>query len=48
MSRGAIVPTGSGKSAIHANLEKLPDAAAREAMRARLHAALERLVAAAG
>ncbi|HVL98922.1 MAG TPA: SRPBCC domain-containing protein [Egibacteraceae bacterium] len=38
----------SGRTAVSAHLEKLPDAAAREAMRARWRAALERIVAAAG
>ena len=37
----------SGKTAIQAHLEKLPDAEAREAMRERLREALERIVAAA-
>ncbi|MDQ3610035.1 MAG: SRPBCC domain-containing protein [Actinomycetota bacterium] len=36
---------GSGKTAIHAHLEKLPDADAREAMRARWREALERIAA---
>jgi uncharacterized protein YndB with AHSA1/START domain len=35
--------SGSGKTAIHAHLEKLPDADAREAMRKRWREALERL-----
>lgn len=37
----------SGKTAIHAQLEKLPDADAREAMRKRWREALERLAMAA-
>ncbi len=36
-----------GKTAIHAQVDRLPDAEAREAMRARWRAALERLVASA-
>jgi uncharacterized protein YndB with AHSA1/START domain len=43
-----LAETGSGKTAIQAHLEKLPDADAREAMRARWREALERIVAAAG
>ena len=39
--------TESGKTAIQADLEKLPDADAREAMRARWREALERIAAAA-
>lgn len=39
--------SGSGKTAIHAHLEKLPDAGAREAMRKRWREALERIAAAA-
>jgi uncharacterized protein YndB with AHSA1/START domain len=39
--------SGSGKTAIHAHLEKLPDADAREAMREHWREALERIVAAA-
>lgn len=38
--------TGSGRTAITAHLEKLPDAGARDEMRERWTAALERLVAA--
>ncbi len=38
--------TESGKTAVQAHLEKLPDADAREAMRARWRAALERIAAA--
>jgi hypothetical protein len=43
-----LTETGSGKTAINADLEKLPDADAREAARARWRAALERVAAAAG
>jgi len=39
--------SGSGKTAIHAHLEKLPDADARAAMRTRWRAALERIATAA-
>ena len=39
--------SGSGKTAIQAHLEKLPDAEAREAMRKRWREALERIAAAA-
>jgi uncharacterized protein YndB with AHSA1/START domain len=39
--------SGSGKTAIHAHLEKLPDADAREAMREHWGEALERIAAAA-
>jgi uncharacterized protein YndB with AHSA1/START domain len=39
--------TESGKTAIQAHLEKLPDASAREAMRTRWREALERIAAAA-
>ena len=42
-----LLPSGPAKTAIHASLEKLPDAAAREMARERSRAALERLVAAA-
>ena len=42
----ALVASPSGKTAINAHMEKLPDADAREAMRARLRDALERLAAA--
>ena len=38
--------SGSGKTAIHAHLEKLPDADAREAMRTRWREALERIATA--
>ena len=38
---------GTTKTAVQANLEKLPDADAREAMRSRWRAALERIAAAA-
>jgi uncharacterized protein YndB with AHSA1/START domain len=40
-----LTTTPTGKTAIGAHLEKLPDAAAREAMREHWRAALERLVA---
>jgi len=43
-----LVESGSGKTSIGVHLEKLPDPDAREAMRERWRAALERLVAAAG
>ena len=39
--------TESGKTAVQAHLEKLPDADAREAMRTRWREALERIAAAA-
>lgn len=39
---------GSGRTAINADLEKLPDAEAREAARAHWRAALDRVAAAAG
>ncbi len=39
--------SGSGKTAIHAQLEKLPDADAREAARKRWREGLERLATAA-
>ncbi len=39
--------TRSGKTAIHAQLEKLPDADAREAVRKRWREALERIATAA-
>jgi uncharacterized protein YndB with AHSA1/START domain len=39
--------SGSGKTAIHAHLEKLPHADAREAMRTRWREALERIATAA-
>jgi uncharacterized protein YndB with AHSA1/START domain len=42
-----LTESESGKTAIGAHLEKLPDAAAREAMRERWREALERLVSAA-
>jgi uncharacterized protein YndB with AHSA1/START domain len=42
-----LLGSGSGKTAIHAHLEKLPDADAREAMRERWREALERIAAAA-
>jgi uncharacterized protein YndB with AHSA1/START domain len=42
-----LLASGSGKTAIHAHLEKLPDADAREAMRERWRRALERIAAAA-
>jgi uncharacterized protein YndB with AHSA1/START domain len=38
--------SGSGKTAIHAHLEKLPDADAREAMRKRWREALARIATA--
>ena len=37
-----LSPSGSGKTAIHAHMEKLPDAEAREAIRTRWREALER------
>ena len=43
-----LTATGSGRTAINADLEKLPDAEAREVMRARWRAALDRVAAAAG
>ena len=43
-----LAKTGSGKTAVQAHLEKLPDGDAREAMRTRWREALERIVAAAG
>jgi uncharacterized protein YndB with AHSA1/START domain len=43
-----LTESASGKTAIHASLARLPDAAAREAMRTRWRAALERIAAAAG
>ena len=43
-----LVPSGSGKTAIHAHLEKLPDADVREAMRTRWREAMERVAAAVG
>jgi uncharacterized protein YndB with AHSA1/START domain len=43
-----LAETGSGKTAVQAHLEKLPDGDAREAMRTRWREALERIVAAAG
>jgi uncharacterized protein YndB with AHSA1/START domain len=43
-----LTGTGSGKTAVNADLEKLPDAEAREAARARWRAALDRVAAAAG
>lgn len=42
-----LLRSASGKTAIHAHLEKLPDAGAREAMRKRWSEALERIAAAA-
>jgi len=39
--------TGSGKTAVHAHLERLPDADASEAMRERWREALARVAAAA-
>lgn len=42
-----LLESGSGKTAIHAHLEKLPDADAREAVRERWREALERIAAAA-
>lgn len=42
-----LAETGSGKTALQAHLEKLPDGDAREAMRTRWREALERIVAAA-
>ncbi len=44
----ALSETGSEKTVIQAHMEKLPDADAREAMRTRLGAALERIAAATG
>jgi uncharacterized protein YndB with AHSA1/START domain len=41
-----LLQSGSGKTAINAHLEKLPDADAREAMRRRWREALERIVSA--
>jgi hypothetical protein len=43
----ALTESGSGKTALHAHLEKLPDADAREAMRRRCREALERIAPAA-
>ncbi len=43
----ALTESGSGKTALHAQLEKLPDADAREAMRRRWREALERIAPAA-
>lgn len=40
--------SGSGRTVVGAHMEKLPDADAREAMRARWRAALERIAAALG
>jgi uncharacterized protein YndB with AHSA1/START domain len=42
----ALLESASGKTAIQAHLEKLPDGAAREAMRTRWRDALERVAAA--
>jgi uncharacterized protein YndB with AHSA1/START domain len=42
-----LLESASGKTAINAHLEKLPDAEAREAMRAHWRAVLERVVLAA-
>ena len=42
----ALSQSGSGKTAIHAHLEKLPDADTREAMRKRWREALERIATA--
>jgi hypothetical protein len=42
-----LLESGPTKTAIHAQLEKLPDADAREATRERWRGALERLVMAA-
>jgi uncharacterized protein YndB with AHSA1/START domain len=42
-----LLESGSGKTAIHAHLEKLPDADAREAMRKHWREALERIATAA-
>jgi uncharacterized protein YndB with AHSA1/START domain len=44
----ALTESGTGKTAIGAHLERLPDADAREAMRAHLREALEQIAAAAG
>jgi activator of Hsp90 ATPase-like protein len=41
-----LLESGAGKTAIHAQLEKLPDADAREAMRERWREALDRIAAA--
>jgi uncharacterized protein YndB with AHSA1/START domain len=43
-----VTEAGSGKTSIGAHLEKLPDAEAREAMRARWRAALDRIAATVG
>ena len=43
-----LLPTGPGKTAVHAQVERLADAGARETARARWREALERLAAAAG
>jgi len=43
-----LTASGSGRTVVGAHLEKLPDADAREAMRARWRAALERIAAALG
>lgn len=42
-----LLESGSGKTAIHAHLEKLPDADTREAMRKRWCDTLERIATAA-
>jgi uncharacterized protein YndB with AHSA1/START domain len=41
-----LAETGPGRTAIHVHLEKLPDAGARDAMRAHWRGALERIAAA--
>ncbi|HEU0078143.1 MAG TPA: SRPBCC domain-containing protein [Longimicrobiaceae bacterium] len=43
-----LTESGPGRTVVGAHLEKLPDAEAREAMRARWRAALERIAAALG
>jgi uncharacterized protein YndB with AHSA1/START domain len=43
-----VSTTRAGNTPVHAHLERLPDADAREAMRARWRLALDRVVAAAG
>jgi uncharacterized protein YndB with AHSA1/START domain len=42
-----LTPAAPGRTRLNAHVEKLPDAATREVMRARLHAALERVALAA-
>jgi uncharacterized protein YndB with AHSA1/START domain len=43
-----LLPSTSRKTAVHAHMEKLPDAGALDAMRKRWREALERIAAAAG